>query len=62
MRVESQLSVERVIKTLKEDLPTLFEKDISYHIYTEAEMLNADTKLYIINYTKSSKPKLVNKT
>lgn len=35
MRVESQLSVERVIKTLKEDLPTLFEKDISYHIYTD---------------------------
>jgi Uncharacterized conserved protein (DUF2358) len=35
MRVESQLSVERVIKTLKGDLPTLFEKDISYHIYTQ---------------------------
>jgi hypothetical protein len=35
MRVESQLSVERVIKTLKEDLPTLFEKDISYYIYTQ---------------------------
>ncbi len=35
MRVESQLSVERVIKTLKEDLPTLFEKDISYEIYTQ---------------------------
>nr|WP_199326614.1 DUF2358 domain-containing protein [Nostoc sp. FACHB-888] len=35
MRVESQLSVEQVIKTLKEDLPTLFEKDISYHIYTD---------------------------
>jgi hypothetical protein len=35
MRVESQLSVERVIKTLKEDLPTLFEKDISYHVYTQ---------------------------
>ncbi|MEJ6484303.1 DUF2358 domain-containing protein [Nostoc punctiforme UO1] len=33
--MESQLSVERVIKTLKEDLPTLFEKDISYHIYTQ---------------------------
>ncbi|MBC6434417.1 DUF2358 domain-containing protein [Nostoc sp. HG1] len=33
--MESQLSVERVIKTLKEDLPTLFEKDISYHIYTD---------------------------
>ncbi len=35
MRVESQLSVEQVIKTLKQDLPTLFEKDISYDIYTQ---------------------------
>jgi hypothetical protein len=35
MRVESQLLVEQVIKTLKEDLPTLFEKDISYDIYTQ---------------------------
>ncbi|QFS48090.1 hypothetical protein GXM_05582 [Nostoc sphaeroides CCNUC1] len=35
MRVESQFSVEGVIKTLKEDLPTLFEKDISYDIYTD---------------------------
>lgn len=35
MRVESQLSVERVIKTLKQDLPKLFQKDISYHIYTQ---------------------------
>ncbi|MBN3874364.1 DUF2358 domain-containing protein [Nostoc sp. JL33] len=33
--MESQLSVERVINTLKEDLPTLFEKDISYHIYAD---------------------------
>ncbi|MEH2390143.1 MAG: DUF2358 domain-containing protein [Nostoc sp.] len=33
--MESQLSVEQVIKTLKEDLPTLFEKDITYHIYTD---------------------------
>ncbi|MEH2152566.1 DUF2358 domain-containing protein [Nostoc sp.] len=33
--MESQLSVERVIKTLKQDLPTLFQKDISYDIYTE---------------------------
>ncbi|MBD0266261.1 MAG: DUF2358 domain-containing protein [Tolypothrix sp. Co-bin9] len=33
--MESQLSVEQVIKTLKEDLPTLFEKDISYDIYTD---------------------------
>ncbi|MFN6482492.1 MULTISPECIES: DUF2358 domain-containing protein [unclassified Nostoc] len=35
MRVESQFSVEQVIKTLKEDLPTLFQKDISYDIYTD---------------------------
>ncbi|WP_442937260.1 DUF2358 domain-containing protein [Nostoc sp.] len=35
MRVEFKLPVERVIKTLKEDLPTLFEKDISYQIYTQ---------------------------
>lgn len=35
MRVESQLLVEQVIKTLKGDLPTLFEKDISYDIYTD---------------------------
>ncbi|ODH03323.1 hypothetical protein A4S05_19980 [Nostoc sp. KVJ20] len=33
--MESQFSVEHVIKTLKEDLPTLFEKDISYQIYTQ---------------------------
>ncbi|MEH1972634.1 MAG: DUF2358 domain-containing protein [Nostoc sp.] len=33
--MESQFSVEQVIKTLKEDLPTLFEKDISYGIYTD---------------------------
>ncbi|WP_414518652.1 DUF2358 domain-containing protein [Nostoc sp. PCC 9305] len=33
--MEYQLPVEKVIKTLKEDLPTLFEKDISYHIYTQ---------------------------
>ncbi|QLE42459.1 DUF2358 domain-containing protein [Nostoc sp. C052] len=33
--MESQLSVERLIKTLKEDLPTLFKKDISYDIYTD---------------------------
>ncbi|AOY78697.1 DUF2358 domain-containing protein [Moorena producens JHB] len=26
--------MERVIQTLKQDLPTLFEKDISYNIYT----------------------------
>nr|WP_230968258.1 DUF2358 domain-containing protein [Nostoc sp. WHI] len=29
------MPVERVIKTLKQDLPTLFEKDISYYIYTQ---------------------------
>jgi hypothetical protein len=33
--VESQLQIEQVIKTLEEDLPTLFEKDISYDIYTQ---------------------------
>ncbi|OYD89279.1 hypothetical protein CDG76_35555 [Nostoc sp. 'Peltigera membranacea cyanobiont' 210A] len=33
--MEYQLPVEKVIKTLKEDLPKLFEKDISYHIYTQ---------------------------
>jgi hypothetical protein len=27
--------IEEVIKTLKHDLPTLFEKDISYDIYTQ---------------------------
>lgn len=30
-----KLSVAEVIKTLKNDLPTLFEKDISYEIYTK---------------------------
>ncbi|MCW5313536.1 DUF2358 domain-containing protein [Nostoc sp. KVJ3] len=33
--MESQFSVQEVIKTLKQDLPTLFEKDISYDIYTQ---------------------------
>ncbi|MEH2248613.1 DUF2358 domain-containing protein [Nostoc sp.] len=33
--MESQFSVELVIKTLKQDLPTLFQKDISYEIYTQ---------------------------
>ncbi|MCC5617706.1 DUF2358 domain-containing protein [Nostoc sp. CHAB 5836] len=33
--MEFKLPVEQVIKTLKEDLPTLFEKDISYEIYTQ---------------------------
>lgn len=32
---EYQLQVERAIDTLKQDLPTLFEKDISYDIYTQ---------------------------
>ncbi|MEH2349732.1 MAG: DUF2358 domain-containing protein [Nostoc sp.] len=33
--MESKFSVEEVIKILKQDLPTLFEKDISYDIYTQ---------------------------
>lgn len=33
MKYQSQ--VEEVVKTLKKDLPTLFEKDISYKIYTK---------------------------
>ncbi|MEH2140882.1 DUF2358 domain-containing protein [Nostoc sp.] len=33
--MEFKLPVERVIKTLKQDLPTLFKKDISYDIYTQ---------------------------
>ncbi|MHC5939074.1 DUF2358 domain-containing protein [Nostoc sp.] len=33
--MEFKLPVERIIKTLKQDLPTLFEKDISYDIYTQ---------------------------
>ncbi|WP_373528533.1 DUF2358 domain-containing protein [Nostoc sp.] len=33
--MEFKFLVERVIKTLKQDLPTLFEKDISYDIYTQ---------------------------
>ncbi|MBD0346944.1 MAG: DUF2358 domain-containing protein, partial [Coleofasciculus sp. Co-bin14] len=32
---EYQLHVERAIEILKQDLPTLFEKDISYDIYTQ---------------------------
>jgi hypothetical protein len=32
--MEYQLQVEEVIKTLKNDLPTLFDQDISYDIYT----------------------------
>ncbi|MEH2012974.1 DUF2358 domain-containing protein [Nostoc sp.] len=33
--MELKLPVERVIKTLKQDLPTLFQKDISYDIFTQ---------------------------
>lgn len=33
--MEYKLPVEKVINTLKEDLPTLFQKDISYDIYTQ---------------------------
>ena len=33
--MESQLQVTEVIQTLKNDLPTLFEKDITYEIYTK---------------------------
>jgi hypothetical protein len=33
--VAHQLQIARVVKTLKQDLPTLFEKDISYDIYTK---------------------------
>lgn len=32
---EYQTQVQQVIETLEEDLPTLFEKDISYDIYTQ---------------------------
>ncbi len=33
--MEYQLQVNRSMETLKKDLPTLFEKDISYKIYTK---------------------------
>lgn len=33
--MEYQLRVKKVIETLNQDLPTLFEKDISYEIYTK---------------------------
>ena len=33
--MEYKLPMEKVINTLTEDLPTLFEKDISYQIYTQ---------------------------
>uniref|UniRef100_UPI0030DA869A DUF2358 domain-containing protein n=1 Tax=Coleofasciculus sp. FACHB-SPT9 TaxID=2692791 RepID=UPI0030DA869A len=32
--MEYQLQVEQVVETLKKDLPMLFERDISYDIYT----------------------------
>ncbi|MBD2537368.1 DUF2358 domain-containing protein [Coleofasciculus sp. FACHB-SPT36] len=35
MRVEYQLQVEQVVETLKNDLPMLFQRDISYDIYTQ---------------------------
>lgn len=33
--MKSQLQVEQVINILKQDLPTLFEQDISYDIYSK---------------------------
>ena len=33
--LEYQMQVEQAVDTLKADLPTLFEKDISYDIYTK---------------------------
>ena len=33
--IEYQVHVEQAVDTLKADLPTLFEKDISYDIYTK---------------------------
>ncbi|OKH39650.1 hypothetical protein NIES2119_05100 [[Phormidium ambiguum] IAM M-71] len=33
--VENQQQIQQVIITLEQDLPTLFEKDISYDIYTK---------------------------
>ncbi|XWK91440.1 MAG: DUF2358 domain-containing protein [Phormidium sp.] len=33
--VEYQQQIQQVITTLEQDLPTLFEKDISYDIYTK---------------------------
>ncbi len=34
-RVDYQSQVQQVVETLKKDLPTLFERDISYDIYTK---------------------------
>lgn len=31
----NQAQIQQIIKTLKQDLPTLFEKDISYDIYSQ---------------------------
>jgi hypothetical protein len=33
--MQSQLQLEQVIQILQQDLPTLFEQDISYNIYTK---------------------------
>jgi len=33
--MKSQLQIEELITTLQQDLPTLFEQDISYGIYTD---------------------------
>jgi hypothetical protein len=33
--IEYQVQVEQAVDTLKADLPTLFEQDISYDIYTK---------------------------
>lgn len=35
MKNQNQSQIEQVIKTLKQDLPTLFERDITYDIYTQ---------------------------
>ncbi len=35
MQLEYKSQVQQVISTLKQDLPTLFKKDISYDIYTQ---------------------------
>lgn len=34
-QVEERSQIKQVIETLKQDLPTLFERDISYDIYTK---------------------------
>ncbi|MEM7556211.1 MAG: DUF2358 domain-containing protein [Cyanobacteria bacterium P01_A01_bin.84] len=35
MSIKSKLPVQNIINTLKQDLPNLFEKDISYDIYSQ---------------------------